>query len=84
MRFSTPKAPTSYPDNDSTPGTGAPISGIAFTGATTTVSVDSDAHTLVVDCGACCGTWDFASLNASGGLGHIIASQDVTIEGGTS
>ncbi|KAF8185516.1 polygalacturonase [Mycena galopus ATCC 62051] len=73
----------SYPDNDSTPGTGAPISGISFTGATTTVSVDSDAHTLVVDCGACSGTWDFASLDASGGLGHIIASQDATIEGGT-
>ncbi|KAF8185521.1 polygalacturonase [Mycena galopus ATCC 62051] len=73
----------SYPDNDSTPGTGAPISAISFTGATTTVSVDSDAHTLVVDCGACSGTWDFASLDASGGLGHIIASQDATIEGGT-
>ncbi|KAJ6473681.1 polygalacturonase [Mycena sanguinolenta] len=73
----------SYPDNDSTPGTGAPISGITFSGATTTVSVDSDAHTLVVDCGACSGTWDFASLDATGGLGHIIDSQDATIEGGT-
>ncbi|KAF7378511.1 Polygalacturonase [Mycena sanguinolenta] len=69
----------SYPDNDSTPGTGAPISGITFSGATTTVSVDSDAFTLVVDCGACSGTWDFASLDATGGLGHIISSQDATV-----
>jgi len=73
----------SYPDNDGTPGTGAPISGIVFTGTTTTVSVESDAFTLVVDCGACSGDWDFSSLDATGGKGHIISSNDATIEGGT-
>ncbi|KAG8881439.1 hypothetical protein FRB97_009565 [Tulasnella sp. 331] len=73
----------SYPDNDSTPGTGAPISGINFTGSTTSVSVGSSAYTLVVDCGACSGTWNFADLNATGGKGHIIASNKATISGGT-
>ncbi|KAG9032169.1 hypothetical protein FRB95_001796 [Tulasnella sp. JGI-2019a] len=73
----------SYPDNDSTPGTGAPISDINFTGGTTTVSVGSSAYTLVIDCGACSGTWDFADLDATGGKGHIIAANDATIEGGT-
>ncbi|KAF7340988.1 Glycoside hydrolase family 28 protein [Mycena sanguinolenta] len=73
----------SYPDNDSTPGTGAPISGISFTGGTTSVSVDSSAHTLVVDCGACSGTWDFSDLDATGGVGHIIAANKAVISGGT-
>ncbi|KAJ7614170.1 polygalacturonase [Roridomyces roridus] len=73
----------SYPDNDSTPGTGAPITDVTFSGTTTSVSVDSDAFTLVVDCGACSGTWNFGSLDASGGKGHIIAANDATIEGGT-
>ncbi|KAJ7052218.1 polygalacturonase [Mycena amicta] len=73
----------SYPDDDGTPGTGAPISGIAFTGGTTSVSVSSSAFTLVVDCGACSGTWDFSDLDATGGKGHIIAANKATISGGT-
>ncbi|KAF7318590.1 Glycoside hydrolase family 28 protein [Mycena chlorophos] len=73
----------SYPDNDGTPGTGGPISGINFSGGTTTVSVDSGAYTVVVDCGACSGTWSFADLDATGGKGHIIAANDATISGGT-
>ncbi|KAJ7631717.1 polygalacturonase [Mycena polygramma] len=73
----------SYPDNDGTPGTGAPISGISFTGGTTNVAVGSSAHTLVVDCGACTGTWDFSDLHATGGVGHIIAANKATISGGT-
>ncbi|KAF7347176.1 Glycoside hydrolase family 28 protein [Mycena venus] len=73
----------SYPDDDGTPGTGAPISGISFTGGTTSVSVESKAHTLVVDCGACSGTWDFSDLVATGGVGHIIAANKATISGGT-
>ncbi|KAJ7508368.1 polygalacturonase [Mycena galericulata] len=73
----------SYPANDGTPGTGGPISGISFTGGTTSVSVESDANTLVIDCGACSGTWNFADLDASGGKGHIIAANDATISGGT-
>ncbi|KAJ7359478.1 polygalacturonase [Mycena albidolilacea] len=73
----------SYPDDDGTPGTGAPISGVSFTGGTTSVSVGSKAHTLVVDCGACSGTWDFSGLVATGGVGHIIAANGATISGGT-
>ncbi|KAJ7827196.1 polygalacturonase [Mycena leptocephala] len=73
----------SYPDDDGTPGTGAPISGVSFTGGTTSVSVGSKAHTLVVDCGACTGTWDFSDLVATGGVGHIIAANKATISGGT-
>ncbi|KAJ7238747.1 polygalacturonase [Mycena haematopus] len=73
----------SYPDNDSTPGTGAPISAVSFTGGTTSVSVDSSAHTLVIDCGACSGTWDFSGLHATGGVGHIIAANKAVISGGT-
>ncbi|KAJ7696802.1 polygalacturonase [Mycena rosella] len=73
----------SYPDNDGTPGTSAPITGVSFSGGTTSVSVDSSAFTLVVDCGACSGTWDFSDLDASGGKGHIIAANDAVISGGT-
>ncbi|KAJ7146498.1 pectin lyase fold/virulence factor [Mycena epipterygia] len=72
----------SYPNDDTTPGTGASISGISFLGGTTNVSVESDAFTLVVDCGACSGIWDFAKLNATGGKGSIIAPDDAVIVGG--
>ncbi|KAJ7858544.1 polygalacturonase [Mycena olivaceomarginata] len=73
----------SYPDNDGTPGTSAPISAVSFTGGTTNVAVGSSAHTLVVDCGACSGTWDFSGLHATGGVGHIIAANKAVISGGT-
>ncbi|KAJ6601041.1 polygalacturonase [Mycena vulgaris] len=73
----------SYPDDDGTPGTGAPISAVSFTGGTTNVAVESSAHTLVVDCGACSGTWDFSGLHATGGVGHIIAANKAVISGGT-
>ncbi|KAJ7696803.1 polygalacturonase [Mycena rosella] len=69
----------SYPDNDGTPGTGAPISAVSFTEGTTNVAVGSSAHTLVVDCGACSGTWDFSGLHATGGVGHIIAANKATV-----
>ncbi|KAJ7785327.1 polygalacturonase [Mycena maculata] len=73
----------SYPENDGTPGTGGPISGIAFTGGTTTVSVDSDANTVVIDCGACSGTWDFSDLDVTGGKGSVIDPNDAVISGGS-
>ncbi|KAJ7893370.1 hypothetical protein B0H14DRAFT_2559780 [Mycena olivaceomarginata] len=63
--------PASYPDNDGTPGTGASISAIFFTCGTMNVAVGSSAHTLVVDYGACSGTWDFSGLHATGGLSQI-------------
>jgi len=73
----------SYPDEDGTPGTGAPVSGISFTGGTTSVSVDSSAFRLVVDCGACSGTWDFSDLSATGGKGSMVSANKATISGGT-
>ncbi|KAJ7146493.1 polygalacturonase [Mycena epipterygia] len=73
----------SYPDNDGTPGTGGPISGVSFSGGTTSVAVTSSAHRLVIDCGACSGTWDFSDLDATGGVGSIIASNKAVISGGT-
>ncbi|KAK0198145.1 glycoside hydrolase family 28 protein [Armillaria mellea] len=73
----------SYPDDDGTPGTGAPISDISFTGAATTVAVDSDAKRLTVDCGACSGTWDFSALTITGGAKGTIVSNDATISGGS-
>ena len=47
----------SYPDSFGTPGTGAKISGINFTGSKTTVAVDSSATRVAIDCGsgACTG-----------------------------
>ncbi|KAK0456780.1 glycoside hydrolase family 28 protein [Armillaria borealis] len=73
----------SYPDDDGTPGTGAPISDINFTGSATTVAVDSDAQRLTVDCGACSGTWDFSALTITGGAKGTIVSNDATISGGS-
>ncbi|CAK5263184.1 unnamed protein product [Mycena citricolor] len=74
----------SYPANDGTPGTGGPISGVAFNGGTTTVAVDSSAMSVVVDCGACSGTWDFSGLDVTAaGKGSKIAADKAKITGGT-
>ncbi|KIY42978.1 glycoside hydrolase family 28 protein [Fistulina hepatica ATCC 64428] len=69
----------SYPDNDGTPGTGAPISDINFTGDATTVEVGDDASRLTVDCGACSGTWDFSELTITGGSAGTVDSDDATV-----
>ncbi|KAJ7157375.1 polygalacturonase [Mycena filopes] len=73
----------SYPDNDSTPGTGAPITGISFTGGNTNVAVASSAQRVVIDCGACSGTWDFSGLVATGGKASVIAANKAVISGGS-
>ncbi|CAK5265928.1 unnamed protein product [Mycena citricolor] len=73
----------SYPANDGTPGTGGPISNVAFIGGTTTVAVDSGAMSVVIDCGACSGNWDFSGLDVtSAGKGHKIAANNAKISGG--
>ncbi|KAG7443934.1 polygalacturonase [Guyanagaster necrorhizus] len=69
----------SYPANDGTPGTGGPISDINFTGSATTIAVGDDAERLVVDCGACSGTWDFAELTITGGSEGNVSSNDATV-----
>ncbi|CAK5265641.1 unnamed protein product [Mycena citricolor] len=74
----------SYPANDGTPGKGGPISNVAFTGGTTTVAVDSSAQSVVIDCGACSGNWNFAGLKVtSAGKGHKIAADKAVISGGS-
>ncbi|CAK5265624.1 unnamed protein product [Mycena citricolor] len=74
----------SYPANDGTPGTGGPISNVAFNGGTTTVAVDSSAMSVVIDCGACSGNWDFSGLDVTAaGKGHSIVANNAKITGGT-
>ncbi|THH19332.1 hypothetical protein EW146_g1805 [Bondarzewia mesenterica] len=59
----------SYPDTLGTPGTGVIISNINFSGSTTSITVNNDAQRVAVNCGsgACTGTWDWSSLQISGG-----------------
>ncbi|KIP07777.1 glycoside hydrolase family 28 protein [Phlebiopsis gigantea 11061_1 CR5-6] len=65
----------SYPDTLGTPGTGVVISDINFTGSKTSLTVDSGAEKVAVNCGkgSCTGTWDWAELSTSGGsAGDIV------------
>nr|BBF90593.1 endo-polygalacturonase [Fomitopsis palustris] len=73
----------SYPDDDGTPGTDTTISDINFIDKATTVSVDSSAYRLTVDCGDCTGTWDFSELTVTGGKAGTVSADDATIEGGS-
>ncbi|KAL1711188.1 glycoside hydrolase family 28 protein [Schizophyllum commune] len=73
----------SYPDDAGTPGTGAPISGVNFKGDATTVSVNSKAKRLTVDCGACSGNWDFSALKITGGVEGSVSSDKAKISGGS-
>ncbi|PCH36460.1 glycoside hydrolase family 28 protein [Wolfiporia cocos MD-104 SS10] len=69
----------SYPDNDGTPGTDTTISNINFIDSATTVSVDSGAYRVTVDCGDCTGTWDWSELTVTGGDAGTIAADDATV-----
>ncbi|EJD03051.1 endo-polygalacturonase PG1 [Fomitiporia mediterranea MF3/22] len=65
----------SYPDTLGTPGTGVQLSDVNFVGATTSLSVNSDAMQVAVNCGkgACTGTWDWSALQITGGTeGELI------------
>ncbi|KAH9903347.1 endo-polygalacturonase PG1 [Cubamyces lactineus] len=59
----------SYPDTLGTPGNGVKLSGVNFVGATNTLTVNSDAMRVAVNCGSgsCTGTWDWSALKVSGG-----------------
>ncbi|CAK5280888.1 unnamed protein product [Mycena citricolor] len=73
----------SYPVEDGTPGPGGPISNVSFVGGTTNVGVTSKGFSVVVDCAACLGTWDFSGLNVTvPGLGSKIAADQAKIIGG--
>ncbi|KAK7453279.1 hypothetical protein VKT23_011955 [Stygiomarasmius scandens] len=70
----------SYPDALGTPGTGVIVSDITFAG-TNTVSVDSDADRIDINCGStssCPGTWDFSGLTVTGGSAGTIKNADVS------
>lgn len=75
----------SYPDSYSTPGTGSTISGVSFSGGTTTVAVGSSAYGLAIDCGHCTGTWSLADLDVTAkGKGHeLTLNGGVALSGGT-
>ncbi|GJE86370.1 glycoside hydrolase family 28 protein [Phanerochaete sordida] len=65
----------SYPDTLGTPGTGCIVSDINFTGSKTTLTVNSGAERVAVNCGkgSCTGTWNWADLSVSGGsAGKIV------------
>ncbi|KAF9244451.1 pectin lyase fold/virulence factor [Melanogaster broomeanus] len=59
----------SYPEALGTPGDGVTISNVKFYPETTTLTADSSAYRVAVNCGAssCTGTWNWAGLEASGG-----------------
>ncbi|PAV18635.1 endo-polygalacturonase PG1 [Pyrrhoderma noxium] len=65
----------SYPSTLGTPGTGVKLSGVNFVGSTTSLSVNSGAKQVAVNCGkgACTGSWDWSDLKVSGGsTGEIV------------
>jgi len=60
----------SYPNTLKAPGTGVVISAVNFKPPMSSITVDSDAQDVAVNCGtgACIGTWDWTYLNVSGGV----------------
>ncbi|TCD65300.1 hypothetical protein EIP91_002825 [Steccherinum ochraceum] len=66
----------SYPDTLGTPGTGVKLSGVNFVGSQNTISVNSDAQRVAVNCGSgsCTGTWDWSALEVSGGSAGTIVN----------
>ncbi|KAI0752835.1 endo-polygalacturonase PG1 [Daedaleopsis nitida] len=59
----------SYPDTLGKPGSGVQLSGVNFVGSTNTLSVNSDAMRVAVNCGSgsCTGSWDWSALKVTGG-----------------
>nr|VWO98595.1 Exopolygalacturonase (ExoPG) (EC (Galacturan 1,4-alpha-galacturonidase) (Poly(1,4-alpha-D-galacturonide)galacturonohydrolase) [Ganoderma boninense] len=59
----------SYPDTLGTPGTGVKLSAVNFVGSTNTLTVNSGAQRVAVNCGSgsCTGSWDWSALKVSGG-----------------
>ncbi|KAL5523846.1 hypothetical protein ACEPAG_8019 [Sanghuangporus baumii] len=74
----------SYPDTLGTPGNGVTISDINFVGDTSSIEVGSDAVRVAVNCGddSCQGTWDWSSLEVTGGEDSEISGFD-GISGGS-
>ncbi|KAG1828202.1 glycoside hydrolase family 28 protein [Suillus variegatus] len=71
----------SYPINLGTPGNGVSISDINFNHGTTSVTANSGAYRVAVNCGSgsCTGDWDWSGLQTSGGkAGSIINNNLIT------
>ncbi|KAG1802433.1 glycoside hydrolase [Suillus variegatus] len=71
----------SYPSNLGTPGNGATISDINFNHGTTSLTANSGAYRVAVNCGSgsCTGDWDWSGLQTSGGkAGSIINNNLIT------
>jgi galacturan 1,4-alpha-galacturonidase len=66
----------SYPDTLGTPGTGVKLSGVNFVAPTSTISVNSGADRVAINCGvgACTGTWNWANLKVTGGVAGPITN----------
>ncbi|KAG8984166.1 hypothetical protein FRB90_005501, partial [Tulasnella sp. 427] len=69
----------SYPDTLGTPGTGVTLSDVQFISGNT-VSVDSSATRVAVNCGSgsCTGTWNWSGLTATGGKAGTINYSGIT------
>jgi len=70
----------SYPSTLGTPGTGVVVSNINFVSPTSTLTVNSGADQVAVNCGkgSCTGTWNWSNLKVSGGVAGPITNADVT------
>ncbi|KAH9929063.1 endo-polygalacturonase PG1 [Epithele typhae] len=64
----------SYPSTLGTPGTGVKLTGVNFVGSTNSISVNSGAKRVAVNCGsgACTGSWNWSALKVSGGSAGTI------------
>ncbi|KAH9484964.1 Endopolygalacturonase I [Psilocybe cubensis] len=70
----------SYPDTLGTPGTGVIISNINFGSPATSISVNSGAQKVAVNCGkgSCTGTWNWSNLKVSGGVSGKITNAQIS------
>jgi galacturan 1,4-alpha-galacturonidase len=70
----------SYPSTLGTPGTGVVISDVNFDSPTTSITVNSGAEQVAVNCGSgsCTGTWNWSDLKVSGGVVGKITNCDIT------
>ncbi|KAF9479057.1 polygalacturonase [Pholiota conissans] len=66
----------SYPDTLGTPGTGVIISGVNFVAPASTLTVNSGAKKVAVNCGknACTGSWNWSNLKVNGGVAGPITN----------
>ncbi|KAF8149562.1 endo-polygalacturonase PG1 [Crassisporium funariophilum] len=66
----------SYPSTLGTPGTGVILSAVNFGTPATTISVNSGAQKVAVNCGkgSCTGTWNWSNLKVTGGVSGAITN----------